>query len=197
MELAGFIVNSFCILLTVLCCCSAFFQLWTDGELSIPNEEGALENGQPLGSGQVLSSSQVSLPALAELESGPASGEPCSYEVLPTTEIMDGTGNTFSALWSRYSKLFRTSFWLLAFGVLRLVLRNPCHRQSSSGGAGGDSIWIVSGCSMRDFDWPGVWTTSASTQVTSLWGRQSPCALQTVKSRFLTLWLCVSCAKEF
>ncbi|XP_054237933.1 phosphatase and actin regulator 1 [Indicator indicator] len=62
-----------------------------DGELSIPNEEGALENGQPLGSTQVLSSSQVSLPALAELESGPASGEPCSYEVLPTTEIMDGT----------------------------------------------------------------------------------------------------------
>uniref|UniRef100_A0A8B9PK91 Phosphatase and actin regulator n=1 Tax=Apteryx owenii TaxID=8824 RepID=A0A8B9PK91_APTOW len=62
-----------------------------DGELSIPNEEGALENGQPLGPGQVLSSSQVSLPALAELESGSASGEPCSYEVLPTTEIMDGT----------------------------------------------------------------------------------------------------------
>ncbi|XP_059671243.1 phosphatase and actin regulator 1 [Gavia stellata] len=62
-----------------------------DGELSIPNDEGALENGQPLGSGQVLSSSQVSLPALAELETGPASGEPCSYEVLPTTEIMDGT----------------------------------------------------------------------------------------------------------
>uniref|UniRef100_A0A8C4U8W4 Phosphatase and actin regulator n=2 Tax=Falco TaxID=8952 RepID=A0A8C4U8W4_FALTI len=62
-----------------------------DGELSIPNEEGALENGQPLGSGQVLSSSQVSLPALAELESVPAPGEPCSYEVLPTTEIMDGT----------------------------------------------------------------------------------------------------------
>ncbi|OPJ76627.1 phosphatase and actin regulator 1 isoform A [Patagioenas fasciata monilis] len=62
-----------------------------DGELSIPNEEGALENGQPLGSGQVLSSSQVSLPALAELESVPASVEPCSYEVLPTTEIMDGT----------------------------------------------------------------------------------------------------------
>ncbi|NXM94513.1 PHAR1 regulator, partial [Sylvia borin] len=59
-----------------------------DGELSIPNEEGALENGQPLGSG--LSSSQVSLPALAELESVPASVEPCSYEVLPTTEIMDG-----------------------------------------------------------------------------------------------------------
>ncbi|XP_040402831.1 phosphatase and actin regulator 1 isoform X4 [Cygnus olor] len=62
-----------------------------DGELSIPNDEGALENGQPLGSGPVLSSSQVSLPALAELESGSAPGEPCSYEVLPTTEIMDGT----------------------------------------------------------------------------------------------------------
>ncbi|NXK64335.1 PHAR1 regulator, partial [Sylvietta virens] len=60
-----------------------------DGELSISNEEGALENGQPLGSG--LSSSQVSLPALAELESVPTSVEPCSYEVLPTTEIMDGT----------------------------------------------------------------------------------------------------------
>ncbi|XP_056340989.1 phosphatase and actin regulator 1 isoform X4 [Oenanthe melanoleuca] len=60
-----------------------------DGELSIPNEEGALENGQPLGSG--LSASQVSLPALAELESVPAAVEPCSYEVLPTTEIMDGT----------------------------------------------------------------------------------------------------------
>uniref|UniRef100_A0A8C0Z899 Phosphatase and actin regulator n=1 Tax=Cyanistes caeruleus TaxID=156563 RepID=A0A8C0Z899_CYACU len=60
-----------------------------DGELSIPNEDAALENGQPLGSG--LSSSQVSLPALAELESVPASVEPCSYEVLPTTEIMDGT----------------------------------------------------------------------------------------------------------
>ncbi|TRZ25404.1 hypothetical protein HGM15179_001722, partial [Zosterops borbonicus] len=60
-----------------------------DGELSIPNEEGALENGQPLGSG--LSSSQVSLPALAELDSVPTPVEPCSYEVLPTTEIMDGT----------------------------------------------------------------------------------------------------------
>uniref|UniRef100_A0A8C6ZIF5 Phosphatase and actin regulator n=1 Tax=Nothoprocta perdicaria TaxID=30464 RepID=A0A8C6ZIF5_NOTPE len=62
-----------------------------DGELSLPNEDGALENGQPLGSAQVLSSSQVSLPALAELESGSASVEPCSYEVLPTPEIMDGT----------------------------------------------------------------------------------------------------------
>ncbi|XP_030408279.1 phosphatase and actin regulator 1 isoform X3 [Gopherus evgoodei] len=55
-----------------------------DGELSIPNE-GSLENGQ------ALSSSQISLPGLAELESGSASGEPCSYEVLPTTDIMDGT----------------------------------------------------------------------------------------------------------
>ncbi|KAM9387339.1 phosphatase and actin regulator 1 isoform 2-T2 [Phaethornis superciliosus] len=66
-------------------------EIFDKDELSIPNEEGALENGQPLGPGQVLSSSQVSLPALAELESGPAPGEPCSYEVLPTTEIMDGT----------------------------------------------------------------------------------------------------------
>ncbi|XP_074843778.1 phosphatase and actin regulator 1 isoform X2 [Carettochelys insculpta] len=55
-----------------------------DGELSIPNE-GSLENGQ------ALSSSQLSLPALAELESGSASGEPCTYEVLPTTDIMDGS----------------------------------------------------------------------------------------------------------
>ncbi|XP_065254404.1 phosphatase and actin regulator 1 [Emys orbicularis] len=55
-----------------------------DGELSIPNE-GSLENGQ------ALSSSQISLPGLAELDSGSASGEPCSYEVLPTTDIMDGT----------------------------------------------------------------------------------------------------------
>ncbi|XP_053874739.1 phosphatase and actin regulator 1 isoform X4 [Malaclemys terrapin pileata] len=55
-----------------------------DGELSIPNE-GSLENGQ------ALSSSQISLPGLAELESGSTSGEPCSYEVLPTTDIMDGT----------------------------------------------------------------------------------------------------------
>ncbi|XP_067424491.1 phosphatase and actin regulator 1 isoform X2 [Emydura macquarii macquarii] len=55
-----------------------------DGELSIPNE-GSLENGQ------ALSSSQVSLPTLVELESGSASGESCTYEVLPTTDIMDGT----------------------------------------------------------------------------------------------------------
>ncbi|XP_032649183.1 phosphatase and actin regulator 1 isoform X5 [Chelonoidis abingdonii] len=55
-----------------------------DGELSVPNE-GSLENGQ------ALSSSQISLPGLAELESGSVSGEPCSYEVLPTTDIMDGT----------------------------------------------------------------------------------------------------------
>lgn len=67
-----------------------------------------MENGQPLGSG--LSSSQVSLPALAELESVPASVEPCSYEVLPTTEIMDGAGNISFMLWCRYSKLIETSF---------------------------------------------------------------------------------------
>lgn len=41
-----------------------------------------------------MGSSQASLSSLAELESGSASGEPCTYEVLPTTEIMDGTGNT-------------------------------------------------------------------------------------------------------
>ncbi|KAM9165196.1 phosphatase and actin regulator 1 isoform 2-T2 [Pangshura tecta] len=55
-----------------------------DGELSIPNE-GSLENGQ------ALSSSQISLPGLAELESGSTSGESCSYEMHPTTDIMDGT----------------------------------------------------------------------------------------------------------
>lgn len=74
-----------------------------------------MENGQPLGSG--LSSSQVSLPALAELESVPASVESCSYEVLPTTEIMDGTGNFLFMLWCRSSKLFDTSFLLLVFDV--------------------------------------------------------------------------------
>lgn len=118
MEIALLIFNYFCLsCLCALHCHFVFLQLWTDGELSIPDEEGALENGQPLGSGQVLSSSQVSLPALAELESGPAPGEPCSYEVLPTTEIMDGTGNILWTLWCRYCKLFITSFWLLTFGV--------------------------------------------------------------------------------
>lgn len=57
-----------------------------DGELSIQNEDGSLENGQ------ALSSSQASLPSLSELESCSAAGDPCSYDILPTPEIMDGTG---------------------------------------------------------------------------------------------------------
>uniref|UniRef100_A0A670XXZ4 Phosphatase and actin regulator n=1 Tax=Pseudonaja textilis TaxID=8673 RepID=A0A670XXZ4_PSETE len=56
-----------------------------DGELSIQNEEGSLENGQ------ALSSSQVSLQALSELEPCSISGDSCSYEVLPNHEVMDGT----------------------------------------------------------------------------------------------------------
>ncbi|XP_058032633.1 phosphatase and actin regulator 1 isoform X2 [Ahaetulla prasina] len=56
-----------------------------DGELSIQNEEGSLENGQ------ALSSSQVSLQALSELEPCSISGDSCSYEVLPNPEVMDGT----------------------------------------------------------------------------------------------------------
>nr|XP_028593548.1 phosphatase and actin regulator 1 isoform X4 [Podarcis muralis] len=56
-----------------------------DGELSIQNEEGSLENGQ------ALSSSQASLPALSELDPCSASVDSCTYEILPTPEIMDGT----------------------------------------------------------------------------------------------------------
>ncbi|XP_060538088.1 phosphatase and actin regulator 1 isoform X4 [Pantherophis guttatus] len=56
-----------------------------DGELSIQNEEGSLENGQ------ALSSSQVSLQALSELEPCSISGDSCSYEVLQNPEVMDGT----------------------------------------------------------------------------------------------------------
>ncbi|XP_060630810.2 phosphatase and actin regulator 1 isoform X3 [Anolis sagrei] len=56
-----------------------------DGELPIQHEEGSLENGQ------ALSSSQISLPALTELEQCSASGDSCTYEVLPNPEIMDGT----------------------------------------------------------------------------------------------------------
>ncbi|KAM6455217.1 phosphatase and actin regulator 1 isoform 2-T2 [Liasis olivaceus] len=56
-----------------------------DGELPIQNEEGSLENGQ------ALSSSQVSLPTLSELEPCSVSGDSCTYEVLPNPEIMDGT----------------------------------------------------------------------------------------------------------
>ncbi|XP_039205282.1 phosphatase and actin regulator 1 isoform X4 [Crotalus tigris] len=56
-----------------------------DGELPIQNEEGSLENGQ------TLSSSQISLPALSELEPCSVSGDSCSYEILPNPEVMDGT----------------------------------------------------------------------------------------------------------
>ncbi|XP_037861492.1 phosphatase and actin regulator 1 isoform X3 [Chlorocebus sabaeus] len=55
-----------------------------DGELSISNEEDSLENGQS------LSSSQLSLPALSEMEPVPMPREPCSYEVLQPSDIMDG-----------------------------------------------------------------------------------------------------------
>nr|XP_056710175.1 phosphatase and actin regulator 1 isoform X4 [Euleptes europaea] len=58
-----------------------------DGELPIQNEEGSLENGQ------TLSSSQVSLPALSELEQCSASGDSCTYDMHPTPEIMDGTAS--------------------------------------------------------------------------------------------------------
>ncbi|XP_058588966.1 phosphatase and actin regulator 1 isoform X4 [Neofelis nebulosa] len=56
-----------------------------DGELSISNEEDSLENGQS------LSSSQLSLPALSEMEPVPMPRDPCSYEVLQPSDIMDGT----------------------------------------------------------------------------------------------------------
>ncbi|XP_004273610.1 phosphatase and actin regulator 1 isoform X9 [Orcinus orca] len=56
-----------------------------DGELSISNEDDSLENGQS------LSSSQLSLPALSEMEPIPMPRDPCSYEVLQPSDIMDGT----------------------------------------------------------------------------------------------------------
>ncbi|XP_045407712.1 phosphatase and actin regulator 1 isoform X4 [Lemur catta] len=55
-----------------------------DGELSISNEDDSLENGQS------LSSSQLSLPALSEMEPVPMPRDPCSYEVLQASDIMDG-----------------------------------------------------------------------------------------------------------
>nr|XP_044992573.1 phosphatase and actin regulator 1 isoform X8 [Jaculus jaculus] len=57
-----------------------------DGELSISNEDDSLENGQS------LSSSQLSLPALSEMEPVPMPRDPCSYEVLQASDIMDGPG---------------------------------------------------------------------------------------------------------
>ncbi|XP_066862856.1 phosphatase and actin regulator 1 isoform X5 [Kogia breviceps] len=56
-----------------------------DGELSISNEDDSLENGQS------LSSSQLSLPALSEMEPVLMPRDPCSYEVLQPSDIMDGT----------------------------------------------------------------------------------------------------------
>ncbi|XP_020955414.1 phosphatase and actin regulator 1 isoform X4 [Sus scrofa] len=56
-----------------------------DGELSISTEDDSLENGQS------LSSSQLSLPALSEMEPVPMPRDPCSYEVLQPSDIMDGT----------------------------------------------------------------------------------------------------------
>ncbi|XP_053776233.1 phosphatase and actin regulator 1 isoform X4 [Desmodus rotundus] len=56
-----------------------------DGELSLSNEDDSLENGQS------LSASQLSLPALSEMEPVPMPRDPCSYEVLQPSDIMDGT----------------------------------------------------------------------------------------------------------
>ncbi|CAH2284361.1 phosphatase and actin regulator 1 isoform X2 [Pelobates cultripes] len=54
-----------------------------DGDLQ--NEEGMMENGQPVGTGS------SSLPIITEMEPTSVSGETCAYEVLPTSELMDGT----------------------------------------------------------------------------------------------------------
>ncbi|CAH6801363.1 Phactr1 [Phodopus roborovskii] len=53
-------------------------------KLSISNEDDSLENGQS------LSSSQLSLPALSEMEPVPMPRDPCSFEVLQASDIMDG-----------------------------------------------------------------------------------------------------------
>ncbi|KAG9479245.1 phosphatase and actin regulator 1 isoform X2 [Eleutherodactylus coqui] len=52
-----------------------------DGDLQ--NEEGMMENGQPIGT------PSSSLPVITELDS--SSGDTCAYEILPTSELMDGT----------------------------------------------------------------------------------------------------------
>ncbi|XP_018123287.1 phosphatase and actin regulator 1-like isoform X4 [Xenopus laevis] len=54
-----------------------------DGDLH--NEDGLMENGQGVGSGS------LSLPIITELESTSMAGDTCAYEVLPTSELMDGT----------------------------------------------------------------------------------------------------------
>ncbi|XP_018419163.1 PREDICTED: phosphatase and actin regulator 1 isoform X3 [Nanorana parkeri] len=56
-----------------------------DKDGNLQNEEGMMENGQPLGTGS------SSLPVITELESSTVSGDTCAYEVLPTSELMDGT----------------------------------------------------------------------------------------------------------
>ncbi|XP_049621206.1 phosphatase and actin regulator 1 isoform X3 [Suncus etruscus] len=56
-----------------------------DGDLSISNDDDSLENAPS------LSSSQLSLPALSEMEPVPMPRDPCSYEVLQPSDIMDGT----------------------------------------------------------------------------------------------------------
>ncbi|XP_041423681.1 phosphatase and actin regulator 1 isoform X2 [Xenopus laevis] len=54
-----------------------------DGDLH--NEEGLMENGQAVSSGS------SSLPIITELELTSMAGDTCAYEVLPTSELMDGT----------------------------------------------------------------------------------------------------------
>ncbi|XP_053321984.1 phosphatase and actin regulator 1 isoform X2 [Spea bombifrons] len=54
-----------------------------DGDLQ--SEEGMMENGQPVGTGS------SSLSIITEMEQTSVSGETCAYEVLPTSELMDGT----------------------------------------------------------------------------------------------------------
>ncbi|XP_040209670.1 phosphatase and actin regulator 1 isoform X3 [Rana temporaria] len=54
-----------------------------DGDLQ--NDEGMMENGQTIGTGS------STLSVITELESSTVSGDTCAYEVLPTSELMDGT----------------------------------------------------------------------------------------------------------
>ncbi|XP_069586892.1 phosphatase and actin regulator 1 isoform X1 [Ranitomeya imitator] len=55
-----------------------------DGDLQ--NEEGMMENGQPMGTPSSC------LPVITELDSSSGvSGDTCAYEILPTSELMDGT----------------------------------------------------------------------------------------------------------
>uniref|UniRef100_A0A8C5WD58 Phosphatase and actin regulator n=1 Tax=Leptobrachium leishanense TaxID=445787 RepID=A0A8C5WD58_9ANUR len=56
-----------------------------DKDGGLQNEEGMMENGQPVGTGS------SSLPIITEMEPTSVLGETCAYEVLPTSELMDGT----------------------------------------------------------------------------------------------------------